>query len=79
MKQVSIQDLKATLSSVVADAERGETVVVTRHNEPVAHIGPARVAHVRRGDRIGRKLEPAVRRATKGRYLEILADDRNER
>ena len=79
MKQVSIQDLKATLSAVVADAERGETVMVTRHNEPVAHIGPAQPSNVRRGDRVGRKLEPAVRRATKGRYLEILADDRTER
>ena len=32
MKRISIQDLKATLSAAVADAEAGQTVVITRHN-----------------------------------------------
>ena len=38
MKQVSIQDLKATLSAVIAEVESGETVVITRHNVPVARL-----------------------------------------
>jgi prevent-host-death family protein len=80
MKQISIQDLKARLSSAVAEAESGTTIVITRHNEPVAQLGPARraVAHHGRSVGIGR-LKPALRRATKGRYLAVLMEDRGER
>ena len=39
MKQISIQDLKARLSSAVAEAESGETILITRHNQPVAKLG----------------------------------------
>ena len=42
MKRISIQDLKARLSAAVAEAESGSTIVITRHNEPVAHLGPSR-------------------------------------
>ena len=38
MKRVSIQALKARLSAVVAEAESGNTIVVTRHNAPVALV-----------------------------------------
>lgn len=81
MKEVSIQTLKATLSSVIADAEAGATIQVTRHGDPVAVIGPPRVAHVHRGQRVGGgRLQPAISgRGTKGRYLEVLLDDRRER
>ncbi len=77
MKKVSIQDLKATLSAAVADAEAGRTVIITRHNEPVAALGPVRASHVARGRRAGTgTLRPAAKRATKGRYLAVLAADR---
>ncbi len=80
MKQVSIQDLKATLSAVVAEAEAGRTVVITRHREPVAQLGPARASNVHRGDRVGQaSLHPTGRRTTKGRYLAVLFDDRGGR
>jgi antitoxin (DNA-binding transcriptional repressor) of toxin-antitoxin stability system len=39
MKQVSIQDLKAGSSAAVSEAGSGRTVVITRHNEPVAQLG----------------------------------------
>lgn len=80
MKQISIQALKAQLSAVVAEAQSGRTIVVTRHNEPVAHLGPAHPAHVHPGRRPGAgRLKPAVKRGTKGRYLQILSEDRGER
>lgn len=80
MKKVSIQDLKATLSAVVAEAEAGATILVTRHGEPVAKIGPAASALVHRGTAVGSsRLRPAVRRSTNGRYLEVLDDDRGNR
>ena len=43
MKQVSIQTLKAQLSAVVAEAQSGRTIVVTRHNEPAVRHGLAGV------------------------------------
>jgi len=78
MKQVSIQDLKARLSAVVAEAEAGGTILVTRHNQPVAQLGPAAAAHLHRGTRAAStRLGPAVRRGTRGRYLALLLEDRS--
>lgn len=80
MKQISIQDLKAKLSGAVAEAESGSTIVITRHNEPVAQLAPAGARHVHRGRSVGTgRLRPAIRRGTKGRYLAVLADDRGNR
>ena len=75
-----MQDLKARLSAAVAEAEAGETLLVTRHNNPVAVLGPARSMHVHRGPDVGQfRLRPAGRRASKGRYLAVLLEDRGER
>lgn len=80
MKQVSIQDLKANLSAAVAEAEAGATIVVTRHNAPVAQLGPAATALVHRGRNVGGAgIRPALRRSTRGRFLEVLLEDRGER
>jgi prevent-host-death family protein len=80
MKRISIQDLKSGLSSAVAEAEAGGTILITRHNEPVAQLGPARPQHVHPGRQADEgRLRPALSRATKGRYLAILQDDRGDR
>jgi antitoxin (DNA-binding transcriptional repressor) of toxin-antitoxin stability system len=80
MKQVSIQDLKGRLSAAVAEAEAGETTLITRHQRPVAQLGPPAVAHVHRGVRVGSgRIDPAIGRGTKGRYLTVLLEDRGNR
>jgi prevent-host-death family protein len=80
MKRISIQDLKARLSIAVAEAEAGNTFLITRHNEPVAQLSPAHPQHLHRGTRVGTgRLQPAVRRGTKGRYLTVLMEDRGNR
>lgn len=80
MEKVSIQDLKAHLSAAVAEAHSGRTIVITRHNEPVAQLGPARTDHVHRGARVGRdRVRPALKRGTRGRYLAVLLEDRGAR
>jgi prevent-host-death family protein len=77
MKQVSIQDLKASLSTVVAEAEAGETIVITRHNQPVAQLSPRRHPQVHRGSRLGAdRLRPALKRRGGRRSLAALRDDR---
>jgi prevent-host-death family protein len=80
MKMVSIQDLKAKLSAVVAEAESGDTIIITRHNTPVAQLGPAQPVYVHRGARAGTgRIMPAVEGGTGGRYLEVLLEDRGNR
>jgi prevent-host-death family protein len=80
MIRISIQDLKAQLSAAVAQAQSGSTIVVTRHNQPVAQLGPAHPRQVHRGSRVGSgRLKPAVRRGAKGRYLTVLMEDRGDR
>ena len=80
MKQISIQDLKAGLSAAVAEAESGRTLIITRHNEAVAQLGPARPAGVTRGHAVAAgRLTPALKRGTQGRYLAVLMDDRGDR
>jgi prevent-host-death family protein len=80
IKRISIQDLKARLSAALAEAQSGRTIVVTRHNEPVAQLGPADSRHIHRGHRAGSaRLKPAVKRGTKGRYLKVLTEDRGDR
>lgn len=77
MKQVSIQDPKAGLSAAVAEAESGRTIVITRHNKPVAHLGPTRAEGVHRGARVGEgRVHAAVKHGTRGRYLSVLKNDR---
>ena len=80
MKQVSIQDLKARLSAAVGEAERGATILITRHNEPVAQLSPARPSCVHVGRDVGSdRLRPLLKRGTKGRYLAALLEDRADR
>ena len=49
MSTISVQDLKARLSSAVAEAEAGATLIITRHNEPVAQLTPVSATHTHRG------------------------------
>lgn len=83
MSRISVQDLKATLSAAIAEAEAGRTLLITRHNEPVAQLGPARPVVAHRGERVGAaRLVPAVKttiKGPKGRYLSVLKEDRDDR
>ena len=79
MKEISIQDLKANLSSVIAEAESGKTIVITRHKAPVARLGPpdSHVHLPRSTDRSA--LKPAIKSDKKIPYLEVLLEDRGDR
>ena len=76
MKRISIQDLKASLSSTIAEAEGGRTIVITRHSQPVAILAPALTAPGGELRPPASGLKPALRRSTRGRYLEVLREDR---
>ena len=80
MEQMSIQDLKARLSGAVAAAESGATILITRHREPVARLGPAQPPGVHRGARVGTgRLVPAMAKGTGGHSLALLLEDRGSR
>jgi prevent-host-death family protein len=42
MKQVGLAEAKATLSALLDRVEKGETIVITRHNEAVAELRPVK-------------------------------------
>lgn len=44
VKTVSAFEAKARFSELLAEASRGEIIVVTRRGEPVAQLGPLREA-----------------------------------
>lgn len=44
MREIQSSDVKARLPEYLDAVERGETIVVTRHGKPVAHIVPAPAA-----------------------------------
>lgn len=77
MKEVTLRDLKRNLSSHVAAASAGARIVITRHGRPVATLEEAkrRYLHVGARSTTGR-LEPALDRSTRGKFLEILLEDR---
>ena len=44
MESIGLFDAKTHLSALIARAERGEEVVITRHNKPVAKLVPMSAA-----------------------------------
>jgi prevent-host-death family protein len=79
MKRVSVQSLKAELSALVAAAEVGETVVITRHGRPVARLGPADPPYVHRGRLVGEPWPPAIATGLGAVLREALLEDRADR
>lgn len=76
MEMVPIHLLKQQLSRVIAEAEAGKTLLVTRHKRVVARIVPPE-ADLHTGSRFGRgSIKPLLKGPTRGRYLEVIADDR---
>lgn len=77
MKTVPMYELKQGLASIVAEAEAGNDVLITKHNRPVARLTRPGTEHLHTGAKFGKaKLKPAVKGKTAGRYLQILEEDR---
>jgi prevent-host-death family protein len=55
MTTVSAYEAKTHLPRLLRAAERGETVIITRHGKPVAQLGP--VEEPRRGEDIAAVIE----------------------
>ena len=46
MESIGLFEAKTHLSELVARAEQGEEVIITRHNKPVAKIVPLSLIHI---------------------------------
>ncbi len=70
-------ELKNDLAGIIAEAEGGADILITRHNKAVARLTRPSVEHIHHGARFGNAdLKPAVRGKTGGRYLDLLREDR---
>lgn len=67
VETVGLFDAKTHLSELIARAERGEEVVITRHNKPVARLVP--IASGERDAAARRAAVNALLRGAKGRTL----------
>lgn len=67
MESIGLFDAKTHLSELITRAERGEEVIITRHNKPVAKLVPI-VAAARDGA-ARRTAVNALLRAARGRTL----------
>jgi antitoxin (DNA-binding transcriptional repressor) of toxin-antitoxin stability system len=77
MKSVPINVLKQDLAAIIAEAEAGFDVLITKHNKPVARLTRPDARHLHIGSRFGKaKLKPAIKAKTNGRYLKLLEEDR---
>jgi prevent-host-death family protein len=66
MREVQSSEVKARLPQFLDEVEQGETIVITRHGRPVAHLVPA---PERDRDRVRRALDGiAALRGTTGRF-----------
>lgn len=41
MREIQSSEAKARLPQFLDDVERGETIIITRHGRPIAHLVPA--------------------------------------
>jgi prevent-host-death family protein len=86
MADVGVRELKQHLSEYLDRAERGELVRVTDRGRPKALLGPLPGrANVEAGISAGwiraglaRGLRPVKRVKSRGRVLDVLAEDRGE-
>ena len=52
--QMNVADAKARLSELIAAAERGEEVIISRAGQPVVRLVPAQARQLRLGALVGR-------------------------
>jgi prevent-host-death family protein len=67
MRTINIHEAKTHLSELVARAEQGEEVIITRHNKPVAKLVP--VTPVDQDAQARREAIEALMGASRGRRL----------
>jgi len=79
MKNVPLKALKENLAYWTEAAAKGELVQVTKYNRPYVVMGPSEGSGLSRGKKAGQEaLKSVLSEATKGKWLKILKEDRDE-
>lgn len=73
MSTVSAYEAKTHLPRLLRAAERGETVIITRHGKPVAQLGPVQDRRREEITEVMKRMEALRRRLPKVSLDEILA------
>lgn len=73
MTTVSSYEAKTHLPRLIRAAERGETVIITRHGKPVAQLGPVQDQRSESVDEVIKRMDALRRRLPKASIEEILA------
>ena len=77
MREIQATEAKTRLAELLRVVEHGETVAITRHGKPVAHLVPAPVQESRKPRKGGRAFPAAPRRVGTRGFLharQILAN-----
>lgn len=73
MKHIQASEAKAKFAELLDQVERGETLVITRHGKPIAHLQPAPKDNDARGRQAIRELMELRKGAGRATVEEILA------
>ena len=73
MKHIQASEAKAKFAELLDQVERGETLVITRHGKPIAHIRPAPKDNEARGRQAMLELMELRKGAGRASVEEILA------
>jgi len=79
MKTTSIRELKHDTRKVLALVEAGETVEITRYNQPVAILSPVAKSALKRPDFAARLKEIYGEKVLPATGTEIISELRGER
>ena len=80
MKKVPLKDLKLRLSLWMKEAAKGSLVQVTRYNRPYIYLFCNESPGLHCGSQVGKsEIKSVLSGKTKGRWLEILLEDREDR
>jgi prevent-host-death family protein len=71
MRQIQSSDVKARLPEYLDAVERGETIVVTRHGKPVAHLIPVPAAQDERVQQAVDEIFAFRKRRKKGKGMSV--------
>ncbi|MBI4366962.1 MAG: hypothetical protein HY543_09110 [Deltaproteobacteria bacterium] len=79
MKEVPLKELKSNLSFWAEKASKGDLIQITKYNRPYMLVGPSRLDGLVVGSRVGVPLlRPALKAASKGKWLRRLQEDRDD-
>jgi prevent-host-death family protein len=73
MKQIQASVAKAQFAELLDEVERGETIVITRHGKPIAHLVPDEEARRARVDRAIKRIKELQKNAPRATIEEIIA------